>query len=405
MARKINKIIFITDQPFNQRYYDLFGIDIILNHGLEVEIWDITPCIHKKFVDQLSNRDTIDFKDLRIFKEKSEIVKAILSLNEGCLINCEEYSFRTFFIFRAISKRKIKYFVTATDSFPSPYPVQNNFIVSIVSILKKGMALKFYEIIQHVLNKILSKYYFLFGIAPVSIILMGGEMSAGIPSCPENKTSMRLWTHLQDYDIYLKQQNELSDSCKKGGVFLDQYYPFHPDLLYQGSENPRFPANYYPNLCNFFNILEKKMDTKIVIAAHPKSDYENLPDYFCGRTLIKGKTARLVRESSFVIAHDSTSINFAVLYYKPIVFVTMDEIQQQSSGKNLIGLFISSIATELGKKPINIDNLSEFDWDKEMQVNEEAYLRYRNLYIKKLGTPEKPMWEIFCSYIQQNNIS
>jgi len=405
MNEKITKIIFITDFPFNKNSYDRIGVEYFHNHGLEVEIWDFTSCIHKNFIDQLIVGETVNFKDLRIFKEKSEIVKAISSLDKGCLIFCGEYSFRTFFIFRAISKHKINYFVLATDAFPSPYHIQNSFIGCIVQILKKGMALKFEEIIQHILNKILLKYYFIFGIAPASIILLGGEKSSENLSFPVNNTTTRLWANMVEYDSYLQLKTVLNDSCKITGVFLDQNYPFHSDFLYIGIENPRSPENYYPILCNFFKILEKNMNTEIVIAAHPKSDYDNLPDYFCGRTIIKGETACLVKESSFVIAHSSTSINFAVMFHKPIVFITTDEMQKQTSGKNIIGLYISSIALELGKIPINIDHVSGFDWDKEMKINEKAYLRYKNLYIKKSGTPEKPMWEIFCSYIQQNNIS
>lgn len=406
MIGKINKIIIITYYPFNKRDYDRFGIELLRNHGLEVEIWDITSCLHKNFKDQLIEEKTENFKDLRIFKEKSEIVNAISSLDNGCIINCLiEYSFRTFFLFRTISKYKINYCVFGMVSFPSPYPIQKSFIERIVSILKKGNSLKSKEIIEHVLNKILLKYYFLFGIAPASIILLGGDKSMGSSSYPINKTTIRLWTHMPDYDIYLKDKTELNDSCKITGVFLDEYLPFHPDFLYTGVEFPISPDDYYPKICNFFKTLERKINTQILVAAHPKSDYDNLPDYFCGRTIIKGETARLVNESSFVIAHMSTSINFAVLYHKPIVFITTDELQKLISGKNITGLYIQAIASELGKIPINIDNVSEFNWDKEMVINEEAYLRYRNHYIKKPDSPEKPMWEIFCSYIQQNNIS
>ena len=402
----IKKIVVVTAHPFNQHDYNRFGIELLRNNGLEVEIWDITSCLHNNFKEHLIEEDPGSFKDLRIFKEKSEIVKAISFLDKGCLINCIiEYSLRTFFIFRTISKHKINYCVFGMVSFPSPYPIQNGFIGRIVSILKKGNSLKCKEITQHVLNKILLKYYFIFGISPASIVILAGEKSAGRPSYPVNKTTTRLWTHMLDYDIYLQHKTEPNDSCKITGVFLDQYFPFHPEFFYIGMECPISPDDYYPKICNFFKTLEKNMNTAIVIAAHPRSDYDNLPDYFCGRTIIKGKTAHLVKESSFVITHTSTSINFAVLYHKPIVFITTDELQKLVSGIDITGLYIPAIASELGKMPINIDHVSGFNWDKEMGINEEAYLRYRNLYIKKQGTPEKPMWEIFCSYIQQNNIS
>jgi hypothetical protein len=142
------------------------------------------------------------------------------------------------------------------------------------------------------------------------------------------------------------------------------------------------------------------MNTEIVIAVHPRSNYNNLPDYFGGRSCIKGKTGQLIKDSSFVIAHMSTSIGFAVLYHKPIVFITTDKLYKMNSGKNLTGSYIQAIAAELGKNPINIDHMSEFNWNHEMEINEEAYLCYKNNYIKKKGTPEKPLWEIFCSYIQ-----
>lgn len=186
---------------------------------------------------------------------------------------------------------------------------------------------------------------------------------------------------------------------KRIGVFIDQYLPFHPDRLYHESDNQLAPYTYYSSLCNFFEIVEKNMRTRIIIAAHPKSDYDSKPDYFCGRDIIKGNTANLIKESSFVIAHASTSINFALLYFKPLIFITTDGIQKQNTGKNIMGLYISAVAASLDKTPINIDRITTFDWDKETQYNEEAYIRYINLYIKKLGSPDKPMWDIFYSYI------
>ncbi|MDP2813940.1 MAG: hypothetical protein Q8N92_05775 [Erysipelotrichaceae bacterium] len=404
--KKIQKIVVITAYPFNQRDYDRFGIELFRSNGLTVEIWDITSCLHKNIKDQLPTEETSNFMGLQIFKEKCDIVSAISSLNKGCIIILNiGYNLNTFFVFRSISKHKINYCVLGMVPFPNPHPIQTSFKDRIVSILKKVDALRVKEIIQHLLNIILLNYYFLFGIAPASIILLGGEKSAGNISYPVNNTTIQLWTHMQDYDIYLQDKTEINAISKKNGVFLDEYLPFHPDFLCMGIGFPISPDNYYPMLCNFFKILENSMKTEIGIAAHPRSDYENLPDYYCGRSIIKGKTAHLVKESSFVLAHMSTSIDFAVLYHKPILFITSDDLQKMNAGKNITGLYINAIAMELGKIPINIDHLSGFNAENEMKINEEAYRNYKNLYIKKQGTPEKPMWEIFCTYIQQETIS
>ncbi|MFA5089358.1 MAG: hypothetical protein WC552_10040, partial [Candidatus Omnitrophota bacterium] len=152
MVETINKIIAITDYPFNQRDYVRFGIGLLRSKGLTVEIWDITSCLHKKFEDQLVGENPGNFGDLRIFKEKREVTAAISSLDNGCIINCFiEYSIRTYFIFRTISKKQIRYCVPGIVSFPSPYPVRKNFSSRIVSVLKKGNALKPGEILQHFL--------------------------------------------------------------------------------------------------------------------------------------------------------------------------------------------------------------------------------------------------------------
>jgi hypothetical protein len=406
----INKIIVITYYPFNKYDYNRFGIELLRNQGFEVEIWDITSCLNKNFKDELIIEDTQNFKNLRVFNENSEIFDAISHLDDGCIINCLiEYSLRTFYLFRAISKNKIRYCVFGMVSFPSPYQPQQSFIGRIVSLLKKGSALKFNEIVNHILNKILLKYYFLFGVAPASIILLGGEKSKGSSSYPINQKTIQLWTHASDYDIYLQHNTEftgetgLNNSGKMIGVFLDEYLPLHPDCHYVGLKFPISPENYYPKICNFFECLEKNFNVEIIIAAHPKSDYSNLPDYFGGRTIIKGETGRLVRKSSFVITHMSTSINFAVLYHKPIFFITFDDLQKMVVGKYIPGLYIPAIASELGKTPINIDHLSGFNWKHEKEIDNDAYHQYRDNYIKKQGTPENQIWEIFSRYIQQNN--
>jgi hypothetical protein len=399
----IEKIVVITADPFNQRDFNRYGIGLLRNNGLDIEIWDISSCIHKYESFPANHEKPEIFNNVKKFTERSEILNAVSDLDKKCLINCFiEYSFRTSFVFRAISKQHIPYCVFGWVSFPNPYPVQKGFFRKIGSMLRKGDSLKINEIFHHFLKKILLKYHHVFGIAPASIILLSGDKSPGTPSYPIDDKTTRLWMHSLDYDIYLRCKDQPSNPGKITGVFLDEYLPFHPDFHDVGIRDPISPDNYYPKICDFFTMLEKRIDSRIVIAAHPRSDYDNLPDYFCGRIIIKGETARLVKESSFVIAHMSNSLDFAVLFHKPVVFITTDDLQKMSSGKNITGLYIQAIAAELGKIPVNIDQVSKFDWDKEMAIDEEAYSRHKSHYIKKQGTPEKPMWEIFYSHIREN---
>jgi hypothetical protein len=395
------KIVILTGYPFNRRDYHRFGVEILRKRGFFVEIWDISPIIYCENDSRICRENPEQFTNLKIFHQKDDIIAAISKLGSDCLINYTiEYTYRTFFILKAISKYRIDYCVWGFVTLPSPSaPVITSYPERIFTFFKKGLALNFSQIIQHFINKIILNYYPVFGIAPASIILLGGEKTAECLSYPVDLKTIRLWAHYLDYDIYLQHKSEPRDCNNKGGVFLDQYLPFHPDYIHMGLDFPIEPEVYYQNLCSFFSMLEMNMDSRIVIAAHPRSDYPNQPDYFCGRSIVKGQTAALVERSSFVITHTSTSIHYAILYHKPIILITNDRLEMMTSGKNILGLYNQVIARELNKTPINVDHEYSFDWDAEMRIDEVAYQRYKNLYIKKEGTPEKPVWEIFSSYL------
>lgn len=401
MQRK-DTVIVMTDYPFNKRDYDRFGIECLRSHGLSVEIWDITGYLHPEFSDRLVQEDQSGFAGLRLFSTRDEVVFAIAGLGGGCLVNCFfEYTHRSVHIFRAITRYHVDYCVFALVTYPSPPPVQQSAATRFLALAKKARHLKIGEIIEHITDKVLLKHHRLFGIAPASMVLfLAGERSEGSYAFPVNASTERLWAHYLDYDIVLGLENEPFTVDGKTGVFLDQYLPLHPDCLYMGIEFPLTPDDYYPKVCRFFDLIEQKTGAKVVIAAHPRADYDNAPDYFCGRTTAKGESARLARKSSFVIAHTSTSIDFAVLYRKPLIFLTTDALQGMVTGKNIIGIDIRAMSSELGKTPVNLDHLDEgIDWNAALHVDDELYLQYVANFIKKEGTPDRPVWDIFCAYI------
>jgi hypothetical protein len=145
-------------------------------------------------------------------------------------------------------------------------------------------------------------------------------------------------------------------------------------------------------------MLEKRTGKKIVIGAHPRSQYEQHPDYFGGRLVARGKTVELVKDAAFVILHWSTAVNFAVLFRKPLLFITTNEIEESEYSAYAIVM-----ASAFGKRVINLNNTSAIDWDKELAVDEEAYDKYKNRYIKRDGTEELPFWQIVANYLKNLN--
>jgi hypothetical protein len=131
----------------------------------------------------------------------------------------------------------------------------------------------------------------------------------------------------------------------------------------------------------------------VIIAAHPRSDYHKKNNPFNGRQCIINETINLVKYSKFVIIHSSTSTNYAVLYNKPIIFI---------SSKKYTTIYQKKIqfhSSLFNKFPINICQESKIDFEKEMKIDNDLYNNYKEDYIKETGTPEKPVWEVFADNV------
>ena len=134
----------------------------------------------------------------------------------------------------------------------------------------------------------------------------------------------------------------------------------------------------------------------VIIAAHPRSQYEKMPGLFNGREVIKGKTLELIAASESVLTHSSTAINFAILFKKPITFLTSDRIEQEP----LYGSFIRHYASLFNKETINMEQFLKDVVPIDLRVDEKLYNLYQNNYIKIDNSANAYCWNIVGSCIQ-----
>lgn len=384
----IKRIIYLMESPFNWFYYKFFGIETLQKNGFKVEIWNFGHFLYPQFHKEVKISDPFNWENYNYFLTLDEARAALSNLKNDCFVVCFiSYRIQSFPIYRALSRFNIRYCLVMSNAFPW----LNNRIKmdTIIKNLKKITIVK----ILNALYKCVPYNYL--GIKPANLILAGGTESIKYKYSIDKNTEI-LWLHALDYDSYIEKRDSPVQCDKNMGVFLDEYMPLHPDSVQLGLSVPCTPEEYYPGLCKFFDYMEHVYGVHIVIAAHPKSNYEAHPDYFGGRTVIKGQTAELVRKSRFTIAHSSASINLAVLFHKPVIFITSNRIQQ-----NYIGPQIDLMASWLGKKTINIDNPIMIDLEEEISINEKAYMKYIQSYIKKECSEELPFWQIFANRIKK----
>jgi hypothetical protein len=390
----IRRVIYIVDYPFNARDHARFGIDTLEAHGFNVEVWDLSSLLQPELQATSEPQSHLTPSQLRQLRSRQQVVRAIAGLTNSCFVLClPGYRLQTSFLYRALSRSEARYGLMANIAIPVFRPLEA-LTVSYFWSKVTGMTLRrFVEWVFPRLPCVLS------GVRPADAILVS---SAGEPrGLPIGRQTDLVRLHSFDYDTYLRVNKTVEETDSSMAVFLDQFIPFHMDWI-DDDAGPMITADeYYPVLCRFFDYIEREANIRVTIAAHPRSDYDKRPDCFNGRRVIKNATADLVRRARLVITESSQSIGFAVLFRKPLLIITRDayESSTQPVAVQYRGQ-IHLMAQYLSRVPLNIERLEPIDWNHILSIDEVAYGRFQDHYLKPPGTPQDYYWNIVANYLR-----
>jgi len=392
MGRPIKRIIFLSLNRFSQREYDRLGIDQLKRKGFRVEYWETNLIAPPEPPTTGTPKSNHAFDGLRRYNGDGVLLEALEGLT-ACdvlvaLTNVPHI--KMIKVFRQISRSKAYWGTVQLGEVPVALE-ENNLLIRLQKFAKNpGLIWKF------ILIRISLKWL---GIRAFDFYLVGGD------SPPCNKAHLSLidvhtqWisAHSFDYDCHLLAPRRASNAAStENVVFLDEYGPFHPDFEFLGC--PAFPCGaeeYFANLNSFFHLVEERFGCSVIIAAHPKSRYEERGNLFEERSIVRGNTRQLVQEAKFVLAASSTAVSFAVIYSKPIVFLAINPRVQ-----NFLDNRIQHLASQFGKQPVHWTGKGNVDWDRELVIDKKRYTDYMTAYIKKPGSPEMSCWEIFANYLE-----
>lgn len=393
---RTDKVIYFTETSFNRRDYQRFGVEYLIEHNINVEVWEFTsylnPCLNKKY----SPPDPIFCSVHKVISSKKEYIKKLNSLTGKEVVMCLlGFSFKHHAIYYQLSKRKILYGVQCLGILPKPETF--NFIELSTWNEYKVFVHKFCNL-EKVRNQLIWHFPNIFGIKAPDFYFVVGQKFLQHKLYPISKKTSIVQAHKLDYDLFLKAKEENVKPIfeREYVLFLDEFGPFHPDYIIENKEPACGTAeNYYPNLNRFFSHVERTLGIPVIIAAHPTSNYENMPDYFDDRKVIRGFTVELVKHAKLILAHASTSLNFAILFNKPVIFLSQDSYKTQY--KNYISMFASLFGSSIiqlsSDFPINFNDLLKINYDK--------YFEYREEWIKSSDSGNKKFFiEIFIEYIQ-----
>jgi hypothetical protein len=393
----IKKIVFFSFSPIVKKiHYKRFGLEVLKENGFETWIYDFSPIVHPILHNTVIHRiEKIISEDYFLFYDEVKAIQAIHGLGEDCFVVVSGYyQLKTFKIYRALSKANIPYAAWQTSSNPKGIGQSGE------PLLWK-LFLKFKRFNLQKLKELLyrPKLAPVLGIRAPDICILGGERSLelnGDAALVGNKTEL-LWAHAHDYDTYLDDSHK-KEAEENIAVFLEPPGPMHPwDELVEGAIWTI--EEYYPSHCRFFDYVEQELNLKVVIAAHPKTNHTDYPEYFGNRHVIRNQLIPLIKKSKLIMTHDSTALVLAAVERKPVLILTNVAFEKDISCSRDLKV----AAASFGKTPINVDQLPySIDWQRELLADESIYSSYVQQYVKKADSEKLNSWQIVANRLKQS---
>lgn len=383
------KIIYIGYLPLTKNIEKIFYIDFLIERGVNIEYWDITNIFFKNLkINENINRNYLrrfdNFKNLKIKLKEEDIKKVII-------IPIITLDGTTLKLFRILSKYNFKIFYFDRGRLPN---LNVKVIKKIFTHLNYLINLK--KLFIFILNSIVFLYKKLNLIKKYNVVFTAGNVAFS----SYTKISKLVKINYFDYDDYLIVRKINKRLVKKRyAVFLDGYLPYHPDFIIVKLRTID-PVRYYELINNFFKIVEHKYNIDVVVAAHPKAKYKI--NMFDGRNIFYYKTNELVKDCEFVIAHMSTSISYAILYKKPILFTYTDEMEKLYH--NTLIKFINSYVNATGGNIYNLDKIRHNDHITLNKIDLNKYNEYKYNYLTSKETENIFSREIVLNCFKDNLI-
>ena len=331
MQDKSKKIVLILfHKHFEKKDIEMFDIAEMRRQGFEVEIWVLIKLSYNYNINKPLN--CYEGKEVTEFRTLNQVEERISRMNMKnsffILYPGEIYDDLSNTVRKSIVIHKGKY---ANYHYP--------LLLSVISDFEKKRK-SFFDVVKEYFYSWKKNKYKLYSDIKIFIntffypstyeFLQGEAGYSRIKNKFLRLSKKCILLHSIDVDTYIRnEKNKNNDQMheKKYAVFIDDYLEGHSDFKKEGLKSPILSkARYYTELNNFFTIIEEIYDCEVIIALHPKAEYENNP--FQGREMIINQTHKLIEHAVLCILHDSTCYPFILYLRKPYFLVTTTDLKQ-----------------------------------------------------------------------------
>ena len=387
----IQKVVYIGYQPLTEKVIQDFYFNQLLENKFSVEYWDLSTIYFSIKKEVKVNAEYIRF--FNSIKEVENEIK-IQNLKTTLFISQMTFEYRVLKLYKLFSKYKCYTGFFARGATPFlENSLKFNRLTRILKIFNRHSLINF---LGNIYCTQLKKYNL---ISCYSIIFRAGEQgitTIGRGYYYDEKKSKIIDVNSFDYDKYLINEKNGTKFENKYGLYLDEYLPFHPDFNLFNIKTID-PNNFYDVLNRFFCDIEREKGLEIIIAAHPKAEKYKSYNYFNNRKVIFNQTSTLAKDAEFIIAHCSSSINFAILNTKPVFSILTNDIINEMK---MYSVIIEEISKGIGSNLFNIDEYSMKKFEIP-NINKRKYNEFKYKILTSKKSENLNSSEIFIETIKK----
>lgn len=381
---KFDKIILIYSTPALNTDIQTYSLDELFVMGYKVCVVDASPILNPT-ADKLVTAKRLNDPRFAIYscKSKKELKQIIRD-------NAKTACFIPMFIVNYDSKFVYKLFTKYDVFYGRVTPARTEICISFQGIRYKktfkNSKLNPLHLYRALYNRTVGK---IIKCKKPNFVVLGGKYRENLVLknnlCGNNTIVLKL--HTWDYERFLRFEPYKNPNpyC----VFLDEYFPFHPDGISSGI----LPTNemidkYVFDMNQVFNHIRTNYHLDVVMAAHPRADYSDKKELYPNMKIEYGKTAQLVKGASLVVANCSNSMFFAVMADIPIIIVNSSAIKDNDDYEEQSLLYFAELTGAT-----LIENVSELPLNNTLKIDEKKYKYLKTEYIQRDNENGKTMWQ------------
>ncbi len=398
----IRRVIYLVESPFTPRDYERFGLRVLAEAGLSVEVWDV----HHFFLprDDAAEIERASGCVIREFTSMNDLTKACEALTNDtavillCAVYVGEFA-RYRPLLRALMRGDGVLATIASGARP-PIPVSPVVRPSTAGRVRRSIESmrtgqdSIGALVRMAVSKTRARGFIVASrlrpgtVRPLAWIWAGVSIDTIDPLLVGAETRVHL-IHTLDFDRILSGDGDVMPATSSI-VYLDAMGPLHPDFPVLGINLEVGAEEWFAAINTGLDLIEDSTGERVVVAAHPRAQAGSMEQWYQGRTVEYGTTESLIRNSSSVVISDpTTSIGMVAWHRRPVTVLR---------GRRLFDTHLIELdqyANLLNFEVVDLDSMPP-SWQRPA-VDEVAYESFVTSYIKRADTPMLPFWEVVAS--------